>query len=232
MLTFVNVLFRSVEAMSSCPLGRSTVVTLRCNPEKSTGGDLSVPRYHSPGLTRAFLHICLFSRAAHSWTAVLSGCSLGDVSKEKQRQTLFPFFCSFPFFQSSTCPLAALHISRDGCMLRLRGSYKDQRVAFKPGYMINMQDRVLAPAVNLLFHPAVWHCAWHLQPLSCRNVRWLHLLLFMGELGSLSYMHGDGLPSDRGSLQRRTAGMWTWRYSIISRWSTVAFTHLRPIDWN
>lgn len=50
-LTFVNVLFRSVEAMSSCPLGRSTVVTLRCNPEKSTGGDLSVPRYHSPGLT-------------------------------------------------------------------------------------------------------------------------------------------------------------------------------------
>lgn len=133
--------------------------------------------------------------------------SLGGVSKEKKQQTLCPLFCSFPFLQSSTCLLAALHISRDGCMLRLRESHEDQGVALKPGYMINMQDRVLTPAVNLLFRPAVRHCAWHLQPLSCRNVRWLHLLLFMGELGSLSYMHGEGLPSDRGSLQRRTAGI-------------------------
>lgn len=54
MLTSVNVLFRSLEATSSCPSGRSTVVTLRCNPEKSTKGDLSVPRYHGAGLTVTF----------------------------------------------------------------------------------------------------------------------------------------------------------------------------------
>ncbi|KAK5902355.1 hypothetical protein CesoFtcFv8_007614 [Champsocephalus esox] len=39
----VNFYYRSLEATSSCELGRSTVVTLRCNPEKSTKGELSVP---------------------------------------------------------------------------------------------------------------------------------------------------------------------------------------------
>uniref|UniRef100_A0A4W6DDP6 Endosome-lysosome associated apoptosis and autophagy regulator family member 2a n=1 Tax=Lates calcarifer TaxID=8187 RepID=A0A4W6DDP6_LATCA len=34
---------RSLEATSSCESGRSAVVTLRCNPEKSTKGELSVP---------------------------------------------------------------------------------------------------------------------------------------------------------------------------------------------
>uniref|UniRef100_A0AAQ6A5U7 MRH domain-containing protein n=1 Tax=Amphiprion ocellaris TaxID=80972 RepID=A0AAQ6A5U7_AMPOC len=36
-------LLRSLEVTSSCQSGRSAVVTLRCNPEKSTKGDLSVP---------------------------------------------------------------------------------------------------------------------------------------------------------------------------------------------
>ncbi|KAL3061640.1 hypothetical protein OYC64_009734 [Pagothenia borchgrevinki] len=39
----VNFYYISLEATSSCESGRSTVVTLRCNPEKSTKGELSVP---------------------------------------------------------------------------------------------------------------------------------------------------------------------------------------------
>ncbi|XP_022610407.1 UPF0577 protein KIAA1324-like [Seriola dumerili] len=39
----VNFYYRSFEATSSCDSGRSAVVTLRCNPEKSTKGELSVP---------------------------------------------------------------------------------------------------------------------------------------------------------------------------------------------
>lgn len=39
-------LVRSLEATSSCESGRSAVLTLRCNPQKSTKGDLSVPRYN------------------------------------------------------------------------------------------------------------------------------------------------------------------------------------------
>lgn len=39
----VNYFFRSLEATSSCESGRSAVVSLRCNPEKSIKGELSVP---------------------------------------------------------------------------------------------------------------------------------------------------------------------------------------------
>ncbi|KAM7414457.1 hypothetical protein PAMA_019331 [Pampus argenteus] len=39
----VNFYYRSLEATPSCESGRSAVVTLRCNPEKSTKGELSVP---------------------------------------------------------------------------------------------------------------------------------------------------------------------------------------------
>uniref|UniRef100_A0A673BRK8 UPF0577 protein KIAA1324-like n=1 Tax=Sphaeramia orbicularis TaxID=375764 RepID=A0A673BRK8_9TELE len=39
----VNFFFRSLEATSSCESGRSAVVSLRCNPEKSIKGELSVP---------------------------------------------------------------------------------------------------------------------------------------------------------------------------------------------
>ncbi|XP_061577949.1 endosome/lysosome-associated apoptosis and autophagy regulator family member 2 [Cololabis saira] len=39
----VNFYYRSFEATSSCESGRSAVVTLRCNPEKSGKGELSVP---------------------------------------------------------------------------------------------------------------------------------------------------------------------------------------------
>jgi len=38
-------LLRSLEPTSSCESGRSTVVTLRCNAERSTKGELTVPRY-------------------------------------------------------------------------------------------------------------------------------------------------------------------------------------------
>lgn len=41
----VFLLGRSLDATSSCESGRSTVVTLRCNPLKSTKGDITVPRY-------------------------------------------------------------------------------------------------------------------------------------------------------------------------------------------
>lgn len=37
---------RSLEGTSSCESGRSAVVTLRCNPDMSTQGTLSVPRYY------------------------------------------------------------------------------------------------------------------------------------------------------------------------------------------
>lgn len=45
----LSVLFgvRSLETTSSCESGRSVVVTLRCNPDKSTTGELSVPRSFS-----------------------------------------------------------------------------------------------------------------------------------------------------------------------------------------
>lgn len=39
----VNFYYRSLEPTSSCDSGRSAVVTLRCNPDKSTKGELSVP---------------------------------------------------------------------------------------------------------------------------------------------------------------------------------------------
>ncbi|XP_035520234.1 endosome/lysosome-associated apoptosis and autophagy regulator family member 2 [Morone saxatilis] len=39
----INFYYRSLETTSSCESGRSAVLTLRCNPEKSTKGDLSVP---------------------------------------------------------------------------------------------------------------------------------------------------------------------------------------------
>ncbi|XP_075998687.1 endosome/lysosome-associated apoptosis and autophagy regulator family member 2 [Genypterus blacodes] len=39
----VNFYYRSLEATSSCESGRSAVVTLRCNPERTTKGELSVP---------------------------------------------------------------------------------------------------------------------------------------------------------------------------------------------
>ncbi|XP_029952251.1 UPF0577 protein KIAA1324-like [Salarias fasciatus] len=39
----INFYYRSLEVTSSCESGRSTVVTLRCNPEKSAKGELSVP---------------------------------------------------------------------------------------------------------------------------------------------------------------------------------------------
>uniref|UniRef100_A0A3Q4IE26 Endosome-lysosome associated apoptosis and autophagy regulator family member 2a n=1 Tax=Neolamprologus brichardi TaxID=32507 RepID=A0A3Q4IE26_NEOBR len=39
----VNFYYRSLETTSSCESGRSVVVTLRCNPDKSTTGELSVP---------------------------------------------------------------------------------------------------------------------------------------------------------------------------------------------
>uniref|UniRef100_A0A671VMP3 Endosome-lysosome associated apoptosis and autophagy regulator family member 2a n=1 Tax=Sparus aurata TaxID=8175 RepID=A0A671VMP3_SPAAU len=39
----INFYYRSLDETSSCVLGRSAVVTLRCNPVKSTKGDLSVP---------------------------------------------------------------------------------------------------------------------------------------------------------------------------------------------
>lgn len=47
MFTFVCIFFlRSFEGTSSCESGRSTVVTLRCNPDMSTKGVLAVPRYN------------------------------------------------------------------------------------------------------------------------------------------------------------------------------------------
>ncbi|XP_017261413.1 endosome/lysosome-associated apoptosis and autophagy regulator family member 2 [Kryptolebias marmoratus] len=45
----VNFFYRSLEATSSCESGRSAVVTLRCNPYKSTNGELSVPSQCSEG---------------------------------------------------------------------------------------------------------------------------------------------------------------------------------------
>lgn len=57
-------------------------------------------------------------------------------------------------------------------------------------------------------------CVCLLQSMPCRNMQRLHLLFLMGELWSLSYMHREGLPSDRGSLQRRAAGMWKYKCSI------------------
>uniref|UniRef100_A0A3B4E9Z3 MRH domain-containing protein n=1 Tax=Pygocentrus nattereri TaxID=42514 RepID=A0A3B4E9Z3_PYGNA len=40
----INFYYRSPQTTSSCENGRNTVVTLRCNPEKSAKGEISVPR--------------------------------------------------------------------------------------------------------------------------------------------------------------------------------------------
>uniref|UniRef100_A0A1A7XH72 KIAA1324-like n=1 Tax=Iconisemion striatum TaxID=60296 RepID=A0A1A7XH72_9TELE len=45
----INFFYRSLEATSSCESGRSAVVTLRCNPDKSANGQLSVPSLCSEG---------------------------------------------------------------------------------------------------------------------------------------------------------------------------------------
>lgn len=150
-LTCVNLPFRSLEAMSSCPSGRSTVVTLRCNPEKSTRGDLSVPRYHRPDLMMA-VRSC-----STQWPS-------GPVRMLRilwvvlARRKCSKRFFSFSFLCSSNCPRVRLllcTLAWEGCKLLLRGSNEGHRAALKPDYLINMQDSVLAPAVNLLFHPAV-----------------------------------------------------------------------------
>lgn len=43
----VLVLVRSLQVTSSCESGRSVVLTLRCDPQRSSKGELSVPRYLS-----------------------------------------------------------------------------------------------------------------------------------------------------------------------------------------
>ncbi|GAA6101845.1 endosome/lysosome-associated apoptosis and autophagy regulator family member 2 [Tachysurus ichikawai] len=40
----INYFYRSPQTTSSCQNGRNTVLTLRCNPEKSSKGEISVPR--------------------------------------------------------------------------------------------------------------------------------------------------------------------------------------------
>ena len=50
-------------------------------------------------------------------------------------------------------------------------------------------------------------CAWLLQSVPCRNVRRLHLSFLVGDLGCLSDLHRERLPSDRGSLQGGTPGV-------------------------
>uniref|UniRef100_A0A8C6VRS4 Endosome-lysosome associated apoptosis and autophagy regulator family member 2a n=1 Tax=Nothobranchius furzeri TaxID=105023 RepID=A0A8C6VRS4_NOTFU len=45
----INFFYRSLEATSSCESGRSAVVTLRCNPDKSANGQLLVPSLCSEG---------------------------------------------------------------------------------------------------------------------------------------------------------------------------------------
>lgn len=41
--------FRSTQATASCDQGRSSVITVRCDPEASDRGELSVPRYSRHG---------------------------------------------------------------------------------------------------------------------------------------------------------------------------------------
>ncbi len=44
-LTVSSLSCRSTQVTASCDQGRSSVITVRCNPEKSEQGELSVPRY-------------------------------------------------------------------------------------------------------------------------------------------------------------------------------------------
>lgn len=75
---------RSLDETSSCVLGRSAVVTLRCNPVKSTKGDLSVPRYspvcHSLRSPASYhmtnLFICVVDAGAD-----LTACAFGHYSR-------------------------------------------------------------------------------------------------------------------------------------------------------
>ncbi|KAI3366634.1 hypothetical protein L3Q82_009319 [Scortum barcoo] len=45
----INFFYRSTQATASCEQGRSSVITVRCNPEKSEQGEVSVPRNCSAG---------------------------------------------------------------------------------------------------------------------------------------------------------------------------------------
>uniref|UniRef100_A0A3Q2E832 Endosome-lysosome associated apoptosis and autophagy regulator family member 2 n=1 Tax=Cyprinodon variegatus TaxID=28743 RepID=A0A3Q2E832_CYPVA len=45
----INFFYRSMQATASCDQGRSSVITVRCNPEKSERGQLSVPSSCSAG---------------------------------------------------------------------------------------------------------------------------------------------------------------------------------------
>uniref|UniRef100_A0A4W6DDT8 Endosome-lysosome associated apoptosis and autophagy regulator family member 2a n=1 Tax=Lates calcarifer TaxID=8187 RepID=A0A4W6DDT8_LATCA len=75
----VNFYFRSLEATSSCESGRSAVVTLRCNPEKSTKGELSVPRYHTS--IAVCLGSCVWLLLEHVMAApfIFYGRAQGDI---------------------------------------------------------------------------------------------------------------------------------------------------------
>ncbi|KAG7250324.1 hypothetical protein CRUP_004479, partial [Coryphaenoides rupestris] len=44
----INFFYRSSQATASCDQGRSSVVTVRCNPGKPESGELSVPRSSTP----------------------------------------------------------------------------------------------------------------------------------------------------------------------------------------
>lgn len=61
----------SLEVTSSCDKGRNVVVTLRCNPDRGTQGELTVPRYClSPFLSSCpSLSISLFLFQSCSETA-------------------------------------------------------------------------------------------------------------------------------------------------------------------
>ncbi|XP_054601540.2 endosome/lysosome-associated apoptosis and autophagy regulator family member 2 [Nothobranchius furzeri] len=45
----INFFYRSTQATASCDQGRSSVVTVRCSPEKSERGELSVPSWRPAG---------------------------------------------------------------------------------------------------------------------------------------------------------------------------------------
>lgn len=148
-MTSVTVLFRSLEATSSCPSGRSTVVTLRCDPEKSTTGDLSVPRCRSsdPTITFAlYLSVQSFSPQRESGPIRMWRILSVLLAKEKMQltQQLLFFFLLYSFnYHMAT-------LGRAACSVYTRGS---ERVVSKPDYAIDKLANVLTAVVILLPQP-------------------------------------------------------------------------------
>lgn len=98
-------------------------MTLRCNPERSPRGDLSVPRYHRPDHDHGREAVATFVCSLVQHTVGQRSCqdvedSLGGVSEEEMLQKLFLFSILYSPNHPHVCLLLCT-LASEGCTLLL-----------------------------------------------------------------------------------------------------------------